>query len=442
MNGKSKPFGDVTEDMEYQETLDWLFGLENMGIKLGLGRVRELLHDLGDPQERYRSVHVAGTNGKGSVCAMTAAILQTSGVRTGLYTSPHLVDFRERILVDGKMISEAEVVDLAREVRRAADRSAEAEIRPITFFEVTTAIAFLYFARQGVEVAVVEVGMGGRLDATNVIVPEVCVITRISREHVQYLGDTVAKIAYEKAGIIKPGITVITAEDDPVVLKVLDSIARDKGAYLRPVRTEIDFQVMVSNRTGVTVHLASLGRMVKLPLLGDYQAENAAMACEAVLQLRRDARITDDSIAEGLTRVVWPGRLEVLRDNPLVVFDVSHTPEGAKVAAECLVKIKQGRTTVVLGVLADKDLEGIAKEFAKVSDSVMATMPRTKRAYPSEQVRDVMARFCGDVTVCDDVGESLRTALQSSGKGDTVVVCGSLYTVGEAKRWWNDHETD
>ena len=188
--------------------------------------------------------------------------------------------------------------------------------------------------------------------------------------------------------------------------------------------------------------MASLGRTVKLPLLGDYQAENAAMACEAVLELRRDARITDDSIAEGLTRVVWPGRLEVLRDNPLVVFDVSHTPEGAKVAAECLVKIKQGRTTVVLGVLADKDLEGIAKEFAKVSDSVMATMPRTKRAYPSEQVRDVMARFCGDVTVCDDVGESLRTALQSSGKGDTVVVCGSLYTVGEAKRWWNDHETD
>ena len=172
---------------------------------------------------------MAGTNGKGSVCAMTAAILQTSGVRTGLYTSPHLVDFRERILIDGKMIPEAEVVDLAREVRRCRGPSAESKIRPITFFEVTTAIAFLYFARKGVEVAVVEVGMGGRLDATNVIAPEVCVITRISREHVQYLGDTVAKIAYEKAGIIKPGITVITAEDDQWCSKYWIRSPRTRG---------------------------------------------------------------------------------------------------------------------------------------------------------------------------------------------------------------------
>jgi len=421
--------------------LDWLFGLENMGIKLGLGRVRDLLHDLGDPQTSYRCVHVAGTNGKGSVCAMTASILKASGLRTGLYTSPHLVDFRERIMIDGEMISEADVVDLAREVREVGGRPGDEESRSLTFFEVTTAIAFLYFARKGVDVAVVEVGMGGRLDATNVIAPEVCVITRISKEHVQYLGDTVAKIAYEKAGIIKPGIVVITAEDNPVVLKVLDAIARDKGSYLSRPGVDFDFQVMGSDRSGVKVRLSSIGRNVQLPLLGDYQASNAAMACEAVLELRkRGLGISDDSIVRGLSNVVWPGRLEVLLDGPLVVFDVSHTPDGARVAVEELLKIRQGHTTIVLGVLNDKDLEGIAKEFAKVSDSVIATMPKTKRAFSSEQVREMMVRFCKDVTVCDDVGDALGSALAISGKCDTVIVGGSLYTVGEARRWWDRHE--
>ena len=436
------PFVDVTMSMEYQETLDWLFGLENMGIKLGLTRIRELLSGLGDPQISFRSVHVAGTNGKGSVCAMTASILRSSGIRTGLYTSPHLVDFRERIMIDGKMISEADVVSLADEVRRAGKLSADDESRPLTFFEVTTAIAFLHFARQGVETAVIEVGMGGRLDATNVIVPDVCVITRISREHVPYLGDTVAKIAYEKAGIIKPCVPVITAEDDPVVLKVLDSIARDKGTYLSRLGTDFELRLAGSDRSGVAVHLSSIGRTVPLPLLGDYQASNAAMACEAAMELRkRGLRITADSIAEGLSNVVWPGRLEVVQEKPLVIFDVSHTPEGAKVAVEELLKIKQGRTTVVLGVLNDKDLDGIASEFGKISDSVIATMPKTVRAFSPEQVWESAGRFCADVSVSQDVGEAVKAALTRSGPGDTVIVGGSLYTVGEARKWWDGQET-
>ena len=436
------PFVDVTMSMEYQETLDWLFGLENMGIKLGLTRIRELLSGLGDPQNSSRSVHVAGTNGKGSVCAMTASILRSSGIRTGLYTSPHLVDFRERIMIDGKMISEADVVSLADEVRRAGKLSADDESRPLTFFEVTTAIAFLHFARQGVETAVIEVGMGGRLDATNVIVPDVCVITRISREHVPYLGDTVAKIAYEKAGIIKPCVPVITAEDDPVVLKVLDSIARDKGTYLSRLGTDFELRLAGSDRSGVAVHLSSIGRTVPLPLLGDYQASNAAMACEAAMELRkRGLRITADSIAEGLSNVVWPGRLEVVQEKPLVIFDVSHTPEGAKVAVEELLKIKQGRTTVVLGVLNDKDLDGIASEFGKISDSVIATMPKTVRAFSPEQVWESAGRFCADVSVSQDVGEAVKAALTRSGPGDTVIVGGSLYTVGEARKWWDGQET-
>ncbi len=437
------PFVDVTGSMEYQETLDWLFSLENMGIKLGLGRVRELLFDLGEPQNRFRLVHVAGTNGKGSVSAMTASILQASGLRTGLYTSPHLVDFRERIIVDGVMIAEGEVVDLAREIRDVCGRSSDEESRPLTFFEVTTAMAFLYFARNGVEVAVIEVGMGGRLDATNVIAPDVCLITRISKEHVHYLGDTISKIAFEKAGIIKPGAAVITAEDNPAAIKVLDSVARDKGVYLSRSGIDFEYQMMGSDLSGVAVHLSSIGRTVQLPLLGEYQASNAAMACEAALELRkRGLRITEESIVEGLSRVVWPGRLEVLQKNPLVIFDVSHTPEGARVAVEELLKIRQGHTTVILGVLDDKDLEGIAKEFAKVSDSVIATMPKTKRAFPSQQVGEMMRRFRIDVSVNDDVGESLRLALTRSGKGDTVVVGGSLYTVGEAKRWWDCREKD
>ena len=441
MNGKTKPFGDVTDAMEYQETLDWLFGLENMGIKLGLSRVRELLHDLGDPQKCYRSVHVAGTNGKGSVCAMTASVLQASDIRTGLYTSPHLVDFRERIMIDGEMISESEVVDLACEVREVGECSADAQDRPLTFFEVTTAIAFLYFARKGVQVAVIEVGMGGRLDATNVIAPDVCVITRISKEHVQYLGDTIAKIAYEKAGIIKPGVSIITAEDKPEVLKVLDSIARDKGTYLSLAGIDFEFHLKGGDRSGIAVHLDSIGRVVQLPLLGEYQASNAAMACETALELRkRGLKISEEAIVEGLSKVVWPGRLEVIQDSPLVIFDVSHTPDGAKVAVEELLKIKRGHTTVVLGVLNDKDLDGIVKEFAKVADAVIAPMPKTKRAFTAGQVRDVMLRYCEDVSINEDVGESLCQALGRSDNGDTVIVGGSLYTIGEAKRWWGCRE--
>jgi dihydrofolate synthase / folylpolyglutamate synthase len=428
--------------MEYRETLDWLFGLENMGIKLGLGRVRELLHDLGDPQMAYRSVHVAGTNGKGSVCAMTASILQAAGLRTGTYTSPHLVDFRERITVDGAMIPEADVVALAGEVRVAAESSSDDEARPLTFFEVTTAIAFLYFARKGVQAAVIEVGMGGRLDATNVIEPDVCVITRISREHVAYLGDTIAKIAYEKAGIIKPSITVITAEDDPVALKVLDSIAKDKGAYLSRLGTDFDLRMLGSDRSGVTFFLSSLGRSVQVPLMGEYQASNAAMACEAALELRkRGLKITEESIVLGLSKVEWPGRLEVVRERPLVIFDVSHTPEGARVAVEELKKIRKGHTIVILGVLSDKDLEGISLEFGKIADSVIATMPKNKRAFPAEQVRDAMMHFCRNVSINRDIGGSLAEALARSGPGDTVIVGGSLYTVGEAMRWGDDHET-
>jgi dihydrofolate synthase/folylpolyglutamate synthase len=413
-----------------------------MGIKLGLGRVRELLNNLENPQNAYRSVHVAGTNGKGSVCAMTSSILQASGLRTGLYTSPHLVDFRERIMVDGEMISEAEVVALAKEVRAAGDRSSDAESRPLTFFEVTTAIAFLHFAREGVDVAVIEVGMGGRLDATNVIVPDVCVITRISMEHVTYLGDTMAKIAYEKAGIIKPSAIVITAEEDPVVLKVLDSIARDRGTYLSRLGKDFYFRPMGSDRSGVGLHLSSIGRTAQVPLLGAYQASNAAMACEAALELRkRGLKITEESIVLGLSRVVWPGRLEVVLESPLIIFDVSHTPEGARVAVDELLKIRQGHTTVILGVLNDKDLEGIASEFGKVADSVIATRPKTQRAFSPEQVRDAMMLFCKDVSVCQDVGASIGEALARSGPEDTVIVGGSLYTIGEAMRWWEDHET-
>jgi len=192
--------------------------------------------------------------------------------------------------------------------------------------------------------------------------------------------DVVAKIAYEKAGIIKPCVPVITAEEDPVVLRVLDSIARGKGTYLSRLGMDFEFRLAGRDRSGVAVHLSSIGRTVPLPLLGDYQASNAAMACEAAMELRKGGlRITEDSMAEGLSNVVWPGRLEVVQERPLVIFDVSHTPEGAKVAVEELLKIRQGKTTVVLGVLNDKDLDGIASEFGRVSDSVIATTPRTKR---------------------------------------------------------------
>ena len=421
---------------DYQATIDWLYSLENMGMKLGLERMREVLSALGDPQDKFRSVHVAGTNGKGSVCAMLSSIFREAGYHTGLYTSPHLVDFTERIQVDGEQISEEEVASLAEEVRTVIAEKAVPG-RDLTFFEMTTAMAFLCFQRKGVELAVVEVGLGGRLDATNVIVPECSVITSLGIEHTQYLGDTLPKIAFEKAGIIKEGVTVISTRHDEDVLRVIDAVARDRGSPLLVLGRDFDMEVLAADWFGTRVHLHSLNANVVLPLLGSYQAENAAMACEAALEVaRRGVYIPEAAIISGLETVYWPGRMEVVSHKPLLVFDVTHTPAGAAAVSSELAKLMNEGWVLVLGVLRDKDLKGICAKFGPLAKRAVATSPRTKRAFKAEEVAKALEDYCPDVTVVEDVADAVQSAMRMAGPDGSVLVTGSLYMVGEAKQWW------
>ena len=428
--------------MDYQDTLGWLFGLETMGIKLGLQNITELLHRMGDPQEQFRSVHVAGSNGKGSVSAMTESILRHQGFRAGLYTSPHLVDFRERIQINGIVIPETTLCRLVEEARgHVEDMNLVSKESHPTFFEVTTALAFSHFAENGVEVAAVEVGMGGRLDATNVISPDCTIITRISLEHTKYLGTSLAQIAGEKAGIIKTAVPVITAESsESEAFLVIAEVAKEKGCPVRVVGRDIQWRLIDPSLQGTLVSIGDIGE-VRLPLLGSFQGVNAAMAYGAARELnRRGLEIEDDAIVRGLSNVRWPGRLEIVGTMPYVIFDVSHTPEGARVVAEDIDRLFGQKVVLVLGVLDDKDLEGIARHFGRISKSAIATAPATRRAYPAERVAESLRGHVPKVVVERSVVEALRKGLAKASVDDVLLVTGSLYTVGEAKAWWDLRE--
>ncbi len=264
-----------------EEDLRWLYSLENAGIKLGLSNVRALLKVLGDPQEHFGVVHVAGSNGKGSVACMTASILRAAGHRTGLYTSPHLVRFAERMTVDGQEMSEARLGRVVSEMRETVESGTFP--RPLTFFEITTALAFLHFASSGVEEAVIEVGMGGRLDATNVVRPRCCAVTPISLEHTTVLGDTLPKIAYEKASVIKEGVPVISSPQPSSVASTISWMAKVRGAPLRVYGRDFTGECVARGMEGATARLGSIDAEVRLAMIGGYQCQNAAVAAEVAL---------------------------------------------------------------------------------------------------------------------------------------------------------------
>jgi dihydrofolate synthase/folylpolyglutamate synthase len=427
--------------MDYSETLDWLLSLEQMGVKLGLDNVKELLQRLGNPQDEFRSVHVAGTNGKGSVSAMLASILREQGYRTGLYTSPHMVDFRERIQCGSELVSEIELTKLALEVKGQWEEMKRTVGQIPTFFEVTTAMAFLHFADNGIEEAVIEVGMGGRLDATNVINPDCSIITSISMEHTQYLGNTLSSIAAEKSGIIKPGVPVVTAADQPEVLEVIKRVALAQGAPVRIVEQDVDYHLISATLEGTSVQLGKLSDPVKLPLLGSYQAVNAATAYSAALELdKRNVEIEEKAIIAGLENVQWPGRLELLHGRPLIVLDATHTPDGAQKVALEFERLFGRNTTLVIGVLNDKDLAGVVGPFAGVAKRAIATAPATERAYPAEMIARVLSRQLESVEIETSVARAIQRAIETSEANGVILVTGSIYTIGEAKVWLGAHE--
>jgi dihydrofolate synthase/folylpolyglutamate synthase len=394
----------------YAETLAFLYGLEPRGIRLELDRVEAALALRGDPHRGLAVVHVAGTNGKGSVSAMVERALRAAGHRTGLYTSPHLHRFVERVRVDGEPIDEAEVVARVDALRR------EPRLPPLTFFEHVTILAFEAFRDAAVDVAVVEVGLGGRLDATNVVAPKVVAITNVTLEHQRYLGDRIEDIAREKAGVIKPGVPAWTAARDPVVLEVLSARARDVGAPLGILGRDFALEGPLGD--------------VRLGLGGPWAGDNAALAVAALESLRASGlRVPDEAVRRGLEEARWPGRFERIEGRPPVLLDAAHNPAGCAALARALVASPHaGKTVLLFGALEDKDHRAMLAAFDGVVDERVYAVPKIRRA-PDPAV--LLAVRPGAVHA--SIAEALRAALDAAGPDGRVVVCGSIFLMAEAR---------
>jgi dihydrofolate synthase/folylpolyglutamate synthase len=417
--------------MKYQETIEFLYRLQWHGIRMDLNPVHGLLDAVGRPYERYPVLHVGGTNGKGSTAAMLASILREAGYTVGLYTSPHLIDFPERIRINGAPVAPDDVVSLAEELRARMP----ADLDP-TFFEFTTAMAFLAFARARVDVAVIEVGMGGRLDATNVVRPLVSVITNVDLDHQRYLGESVAAIAGEKSGIIKAAVPLVTAAS-ATALAVLEAHAVAEGALLTVVGRDVsvvgDAPAAFSYR-GVADQIEGL----TCPLLGRHQLTNAATALATVERARaRGLFIPVEAIRRGLARVRWEGRLETIRSRPRIVVDGAHNAAGAAALADFLAAERAagrfGRLIVVFGILEDKDLPAIIARVGALADEVVLTEPSYHRAAPIDALRDAASSLSATIRVAPTVAEALADVESRLKPDDWCVVTGSLYTVGEVK---------
>ena len=414
---------------ELARCLRSLYGLRRFGIKLGLETIREMLAGLGDPQTRFRSIHLAGSNGKGSVASALATILGRAGYRVGLYTSPHLVRFNERFCIDGRPVSDEALLTAHEAVRRlpAGDRSP-------TFFEFATAMAFHIFAEAEVDWAVVETGMGGRLDATNVLVPELSVITNVSMEHEAYLGATLAAIAAEKGGIVKPKTPVVVGVREAEAVDVIDGIAAGLEAPL--FRLGEHFRA-VPGPDGLFRYEGVDGTMegMRTALSGGFQVENAALvlaSCELIA--RNGANLSSAAMRAGLAENRWPGRQEVVAENPTILLDGAHNLAAARHLAAYLRETFADRSvTLVAGILDDKPYREMLAALLPVCRRVVLTRARNERALPPEILREVADGFLDDVTIAPDVASALASARARVAPTETVCVAGSLYVVGEAK---------
>ncbi|MEG0779594.1 MAG: folylpolyglutamate synthase/dihydrofolate synthase family protein [Oscillospiraceae bacterium] len=424
--------------MTLTEALSFLHGTAWLGSRLGLERTRELLRRLGDPQEKLRFVHVAGTNGKGSVCAMLAAIFTDAGYRTGLYTSPHLFRLNERLQIDGVEISDADLIALVQELQPAVAAMSE----PPTEFELITAMALLYFSKQQCQLVVLEVGLGGRLDATNAIsTPEVAVITHISLEHTEILGDTVEKIAGEKAGIIKEGGSVVLFAQTQEAEAVIRQKCQSCHAVLRRTAPELE-TLLDCSLEGQTLDYRAR-KQLRLRLLGTYQFKNVAPVLDAVdAMIARGWSVPESAIRSGLARVSWPGRFELLQKQPPVLVDGAHNPGGAAELAQCLDQLLPGKKlTFVVGVMADKDYSSMLKTLLPYARRFITVTPDSERALPSASLQALLQdsfqvpAYDGK-TVQGGISYALDTALPDS----PLCIFGSLYQVGEARAYFGKYE--
>jgi dihydrofolate synthase/folylpolyglutamate synthase len=416
-----------TGGMTYPEALERLYALQKFGIKFGLSKTSNLLRALGDPHRGRRFVHIAGTNGKGSVAALTSAVLERAGLKVGLYSSPHLVRFTERFRINGREIPRETAAGLAGELLEAVDPR-----EPPTFFEIVTAMALVHFAREEVDVAVMEVGMGGRLDATNVIDPLVTVITNIGLEHQDYLGRRLVDIAGEKAGIIKPGVPLVTGVTQPVVIQRVERACVENRAPMIRLGRDARYRHEDDGLSYYGREWKLRGIRVGLP--GRFQGRNAALALATLEVLAgKGFRVDEENIRDGLARASWPGRMQLMARDPSVVVDGGHNPRALRTLADALPRAFTWRRLIlVIGVMADKDIPAVLKEIVHLADIVIYTRPVYARAAAPETLEQVGALLGKAGEIVPTLAQALDRATEIADLDDLVLVTGSLFTAGEA----------
>lgn len=438
--------------MDFRAAIDYLYGLQKYGIKFGLDNTVRLLSLLGNPQDSFKVIHISGTNGKGSTSAMLASILTAAGFRVGLFTSPHLVSFTERIKVNNTEIKESEVRGLTSEIKNIIEsselQSSDSKLTP-TFFEFVTAMAFLYFKRKGLEWTVIETGMGGRLDATNVVKPVVSVITRINYDHMEFLGHTLKDIAFEKAGTIKTGIPVISHRQEPEAMEVITNAASEKKASLFVYGKDFTANSEKADMHGNIFAYNGNSRLAHLyvPLCGLHQIENAAVAIKAAEIIMEEGRVSCGQIREGLSRTEWPGRMELIKKPECkydILLDGAHNPEAAMTLAEAVREyfaVEYGSIILILGIMADKDMAGIMKPLLPLASEIIMTAPDYGRAASPLKLTEYASSIGFKAMPADSIKKAIETAAISAEhsscnpktKKMLILVTGSFYTIGEAK---------
>ena len=425
--------------MDYQEAVEYVYNLKRFGSKLGLKIITRLLELMENPHENFNSILVGGTNGKGSTVAMIASILQEAGFKVGMFTSPHLSSYTERIIVNKERIKEDEMIRILSYMKPLMERMSEdPNLRHPTFFETTTALAFEYFREKKTDFAVLEVGLGGRLDATNVVNSLVSVITNVSLEHTKILGNTILKIAREKAGIIKENGILVTSTQDDRVYSLFKKICEEKNSKIFRVGKDVGAKQLNFGLNGQEVEFYGLkdDYRVKLPLLGDHQILNASCAIAAVESL--EEKISKKAIIKGLEKVRWPGRLEIMQKNPLVVLDSAKDILAMKRLKEAILKFfDYERLILVVSISSDKKIEGMMKEILPITDFVVITKHKVmNRAVNPETIAKEVKNHSKKFLIVEDVKDAVRKALSLSNEKDLILVTGSVFTVGEARELW------
>lgn len=425
--------------MNYQESLQYIEETHKFGVRLGLDNISKLLELLGNPQDKINIIHVAGTNGKGSTCSFITSILKEAGYKVGLYTSPFLETFTERIRVNGKNISEDDVARIVTLIKEKIEYMVENGYSYPTEFEIVTAMAFYYYCEQNVDFVALEVGLGGRYDATNVInKSEVSVITSISLDHVGILGDTIAKIAYEKGGIIKENGVAIVYDQSEEAKDVIKDICKEKNAkYI-----EVKFDSMKIKKSDINSQVYSCKVMNKtyedleIKLIGEHQVNNSMLALSVIEYLKeaKNLDINEEDIRRGLLNTKWPGRIEKLMEDPIFIIDGAHNEDGASSLAKSISEnFGNKKGTLLIGMLEDKDIDSVLKIIMPYFDKVITTTPDNPRAISCEILKDKISKYVDDVISIENIEEAVNYILRNSKKEDIIISAGSLYMIGSVR---------